>query len=81
VFSNRKFDEVNTGISIVTTKWAIERPMVFKAGAGQAHGRTGTFSPPNESLPLWRRMFSFFMSCSKRSVASGHEAELKKLLL
>src|ERR1700730_4511828 len=45
VFGDRKFDEVKTGIGIVTTKWAMERPMVFKAGAGQAHGRIGTFSP------------------------------------
>jgi uncharacterized protein len=45
VFGNRKFDDVKTGLGIVSTKWVIERPMVFKARVGQAHGRAGTFSP------------------------------------
>jgi predicted acylesterase/phospholipase RssA len=45
VFGNLKFDAVKTGIGIVTTKWVIERPMIFKASVAQAHGRIGTFSP------------------------------------
>src|SRR6516162_6958564 len=45
VFGERKFDAIKTGIGIVATKWAIERPMIFKSNVGQAHGRTGTFSP------------------------------------
>lgn len=45
VFGDRTFDAVKTGIGIVATKWAIERPMIFKASITQAHGRTGTFLP------------------------------------
>jgi patatin-like phospholipase/acyl hydrolase len=45
VFKNKKFNVVKTGIGIVATKWAIEKPMIFKANIDQAHGRTGTFTP------------------------------------
>jgi uncharacterized protein len=45
VFGNEKFDAVKTDIGIVATKWVIERPMIFKAGIHQAHGRKGTFVP------------------------------------
>jgi patatin-like phospholipase/acyl hydrolase len=45
VFANKKFEEVKTGIGIVTTKWLNDRPMVFKASKEQAHGRLGTFKP------------------------------------
>lgn len=45
VFGQKKFDEVKTNVGIVTTKWVIERPMVFKGSIAQAHGRTGTFVP------------------------------------
>lgn len=45
IFGDKKFDAVKTGVGIVTTKWIIERPMIFKASVAQAHGRTGTFSP------------------------------------
>lgn len=45
VFGDKKFDAMKTGIGIVTTKWVIEKPMIFKANVGQAHGRTGTFVP------------------------------------
>jgi predicted acylesterase/phospholipase RssA len=45
VFGDKKFDAVKTGVGIVTTKWVIERPMIFKASLAQAHGRKGTFSP------------------------------------
>lgn len=45
VFGNTKFDAVKTGIGIVTTKWIIEKPMIFKASVAQAHGRVGTFDP------------------------------------
>ena len=45
VFGDTKFDAIKTGIEIVTTKWVIERPMIFKASIAQAHGRTGTFAP------------------------------------
>ena len=45
VFGDATFSDVKTGIGIVATKWAIERPMIFKGSAEQAHGRKGTFVP------------------------------------
>lgn len=45
VFKKAKFDDVKTGVGIVTTKWVIERPMIFKGSVAQAHGRVGTFAP------------------------------------
>ncbi len=45
IFADKKFDAVKTGVGIVTTKWVIEKPMIFKGNVAQAHGRTGTFSP------------------------------------
>src|SRR5829696_7021642 len=45
VFEDKKFDAVKTGVGVVTTKWEIERPMIFKGSAAQAHGRVGTFVP------------------------------------
>jgi predicted acylesterase/phospholipase RssA len=45
IFKGNKFDKMKTGIGIVTTKWVIERPMIFKTSIEQAHGRMGTFLP------------------------------------
>lgn len=45
VFGDKKFDSVKTGIGIVSTKWVIEKPMIFKGDVLQAHGRHGTFEP------------------------------------
>ena len=45
VFQKDKFDKMKTGVGIVTTKWVIERPMIFKTSVEQAHGRIGTFVP------------------------------------
>ena len=45
VFKEKTFEDVKTGIGIVTTKWTNDRPMVFKASKDQAHGRQGTFKP------------------------------------
>lgn len=45
VFGDAKFDQVKTGIGIVATHWLSERPMIFKGGVAQAHGRTATFVP------------------------------------
>lgn len=45
VYGDVGFDAVKTGVGIVTTKWLIERPMIFKGSISQAHGRTGTFVP------------------------------------
>ena len=45
VFGDTKFDAMKTNIGIVTTKWDIERPMIFKANPDQAHGRESSFTP------------------------------------
>jgi len=45
VFGDAKFGDVKTGIGIVTTKWMIEEPMIFKGSIAQAHGRQPSFSP------------------------------------
>jgi patatin-like phospholipase/acyl hydrolase len=45
VFKDARFTDMKTGVGIVTTRWFIERPMIFKTSIEQAHGRTGTFSP------------------------------------
>jgi predicted acylesterase/phospholipase RssA len=45
IFGDAKFDDVKTGVGIVTTKWVTERPMIFKGNVEYAHGRKGTFKP------------------------------------
>lgn len=45
IYGDKKFDEVKTAVGVVTTKWVIERPMIFKGSIAQAHGRKGTFVP------------------------------------
>ena len=45
VFGENKFTDVKTGVGIVATRWAFEKPMIFKGSATQAHGRQGTFLP------------------------------------
>jgi predicted acylesterase/phospholipase RssA len=45
IFADATFEQVKTGIGIVTAKWLTERPMIFKASVAQAHGRVGTFVP------------------------------------
>lgn len=43
VFGTKTFEDVKTGIGIVATRWATEKPMIFKGNVNQAHGRKGTF--------------------------------------
>lgn len=45
VFKDAMFTDMKTGVGIVTTRWVIERPMIFKTSIDQAHGRMGTFAP------------------------------------
>jgi predicted acylesterase/phospholipase RssA len=45
VFGDAMFADVKTNIGIVSTRWVIERPMIFKGSIAQAHGRVGTFVP------------------------------------
>lgn len=43
VFGDDGFDTVRTGLGVVTTKWQLETPMIFKSMETQAHGRRATF--------------------------------------
>lgn len=45
VFGDAMFTDVKTSIGIVATKWMLEKPMIFKAHIGQAHGMKGSFVP------------------------------------
>jgi hypothetical protein len=36
---------MKTSVGIVATKWVVEKPMIFKAHIGQAHGMKGSFVP------------------------------------
>lgn len=45
IFGNDMFTDVKTGVGIVTTRWALEKPMIFKTHVGQAHGMKGSFVP------------------------------------
>lgn len=45
MFGDRDFTAVKTNIGIVCTRWAFERPMIFKTNVRQAHGSAGTFVP------------------------------------
>jgi predicted patatin/cPLA2 family phospholipase len=45
VFGAKTFADVKTGIGIVATHWALEKPMIFKGAVAQAHGRHATFVP------------------------------------
>lgn len=43
VFGDLTFDEMQTGVGVVSTKWELETPMIFKSSQTQAHGRRSTF--------------------------------------
>ena len=43
IFKDTKFDDIKTGIGVVSTKWQMETPMIFKGDVSQAHGRQATF--------------------------------------
>lgn len=45
IFGDAGFDKVLTGLGIVSTKWQLEMPMIFKSTETQAHGRRATFVP------------------------------------
>lgn len=45
VFGETQISDFKTGIGIVSTNWKDERPMIFKASVGQAHGSKGSFVP------------------------------------
>lgn len=45
VFAEARFDDVKTRLGIVATRWDFEKPMIFKSGVAEAHGRKATFVP------------------------------------
>ena len=45
VFHEQGHDVFKTAVGIVATNWNEERPMIFKASIGQAHGSKGSFQP------------------------------------
>ncbi|HVJ39829.1 MAG TPA: patatin-like phospholipase family protein [Stenotrophomonas sp.] len=45
VFGDATFEDMRTGVGIVAVRWLTERPMIFKANIGQAHGSRGSFVP------------------------------------
>ncbi|MBB6181830.1 patatin-like phospholipase/acyl hydrolase [Rhizobium flavum] len=80
IFGEAKFDEVKTGVGIVTTKWVIERPMIFKGDVKQAHGRKGTFKPGfgvkiGDAVQASCSAFPFF-SPKTVTTAGGDEVKL-----
>lgn len=45
IFGDAMFTDLKTSVGIVTTKWVLEQPMIFKAHIGQTHGRKASFVP------------------------------------
>ncbi|MEF8769970.1 MAG: patatin-like phospholipase family protein [Candidatus Accumulibacter phosphatis] len=45
IFKDAMFTDVKTNVGVVTTKWVLEQPMIFKGNIAQAHGRQGSFVP------------------------------------
>ena len=45
IFGVKTFEDMKTGIGIVTTRWMNEIPMIFKASVHQLHGRKTTYMP------------------------------------
>lgn len=45
VFGEASFTDMKTGVGIVTTNWALQKPMIFKSLPQQAHARKATFTP------------------------------------
>ena len=45
VLGDQTFEATKTGLGIVSVKWQLETPMIFKSLATQAHGRRATFVP------------------------------------
>lgn len=45
IFKDAMFTDVKTNVGVVTTKWMLEQPMIFKGNISQTHGRQGSFVP------------------------------------
>lgn len=81
VFKDAMFTDMKTGVGIVTTRWVIERPMIFKTSIEQAHGRMGTFSPGfgvrvSDAVQASCSAFPFF----ERKVVKTDKGDLVELI-
>lgn len=45
IFQDKKFDQFKTDIGIVSVKWRLETPMIFKTSMKLSYGQLGTFIP------------------------------------
>lgn len=45
IYGDAMFTDVKTNVGVVTTKWVLEKPMIFKGSIAQAHGMKGSFVP------------------------------------
>ena len=75
VFSDKRFEDVKTGLGIVTTRWDFEIPMIFKSSITQAHGRQATFDPEfgctiSEAVQASCSAYPFF---EKKVLITGNE--------
>jgi predicted acylesterase/phospholipase RssA len=80
VFGTKTFEDVKTGVGVVTTRWLTERPMIFKGSIHQAHGRKGTFVPGfgvtiADAVQASCSAYPFFES-KKVTTAAGDVVEL-----
>ncbi|CDN54719.1 Phospholipase, patatin family [Neorhizobium galegae bv. officinalis bv. officinalis str. HAMBI 1141] len=80
VFTDKVFADVKTNVGIVTTKWATEKPMIFKGNINQAHGRQGTWAPGfgvkiSDAVQASCSAFPFFETKTV-TVSAGVEIEL-----
>lgn len=80
VYGDRMFTDVKTGVGIVTTKWVLETPMIFKGSVAQAHGRVSTFVPGfgvriSDAVQASCSAFPFFQRKMVHT-AAGHDIEL-----
>ncbi len=80
VFKDEGFDTVKTGIGIVATNWQTDIPMIFKADAGQAHGRLDTPVPGfgvklSDAVQASCSAYPFFEKTIV-TTAQGHTIEL-----
>lgn len=80
VYGDQRFDAMRTGIGVVACRWRDEKPMIFKADAGQAHGRQASFVPGfgvpiREAVQASCSAFPFFDRKTVRT-AAGDEIEL-----
>ncbi len=79
VFGKASFEEVKTGIGIVSTKWVTEQPMIFKANVNQAFGRKSTFLPGfgvpiGEAVQASCSAYPFF---NRKTVTTGSGASFE----